>query len=209
MHRFASIFLVATLCVSCISYPSGYHLYEDLRSFRALPLEQIPGESYRLVWHAWHQRPGLILANCSEKCSLELRYTDGYGTYSQGKLDGVVNAAITEAEFNKIAASFENGKFSSLSPDLRPNEAYEGLKKGGTEDEIIICLHAPHYYLESYIQQDYRVIYRYCQDNYTEDLAIAFPLIELAEKYFSDEMKLVKAVWLDETSGAGHPVAAH
>lgn len=203
MHRFMAMISSAVLCCSCISYPSDYHLYEDLRSFRAQPLEQIPGESYRLVWHAWHQRPGLILANCSKYCYLELRYTDGYGTYSQGKLDGVVKTAITKSEFKTVVNGFEEGQFANLNPYLRPDERYDGLIESASEDEIVICLHAPYYYLERYVKKEYLVIYRYCQNNYSEDLAVAFPLIELAEKYFPSEMKLIKAVWLNNDQEDG------
>ena len=190
------------ICASCagIPYPTDFHLYDDLRSFKAKPMQQLAGNSYRLVWHAWHQTPGLITANCfKEECSLEVRHTDGYGTYQQGKLVGRGKVNISRHEFEVVAGGFNKNRFRELSPNLRQNSRYAGLASENDNSEAIkICLHAPHYYLESNVEGEYHVIYRYCQDDYGRDLEVAFPLIELAEKYFPSQMQHITAVWIQE-----------
>lgn len=194
-------------------YPSDYHLYSNLSSFRAPVLQSITGNSYRLVWHAWHQKPATILANCNKSiCYLELRYTDGYGTYYQGKLQESLKKNISVNEFERIATGFAENGFSSLSPQLRENSAYEGIKYEITEEEkddkmetVTFCLHAPHYYLESNIDDRYHLIYRYCQPNYTDDLKSAFPLIELAEKTFPKQMEDISAYWIKELEYENSP----
>lgn len=192
----------ALVCAACagISYPSDLPLYEDLRSFRAKPLQQFNGSSYRLVWHAWHQTPGLITANCYKgECTLELRYTDGYGTYQQGKLAGRAKVNISNHEYEGVAESFVTNRFGELISYPKRNNPYEETFSEDEDfEEISICLHAPHYYLESYMESEYYVIYRYCEDNYRRDLRVAFPLIELAEKYFPTQMEHVTAVWIQE-----------
>ena len=180
-----------------ISYPSDFHQYEDLRSFKALPVQQIPGRSIRLTWHAWHKTPGLILANCDgQECYLEVRFTDGYGTYQQGKLKGIRKAKISQEEFNTISFAFDQGGFAALEPQLRQEERYSGLLQ--TDGTIAICIHSPHYYLETYENGRHHVIYRYCQDDYDDGLYIAMPLIELAEHYFPSEMLKIFAIWIEE-----------
>jgi len=189
---------------SCISlerynYPSDFHQYEELQSFKAPPIESIKGTSYRLTWHAWHKTPSLILANClDQKCGLELRFTDGYGTYSQGKLAGIRRAEITNEEFNRIERAFIEGGFANLPPLLRKKDEYHGLKESEDENEIVICIHAPSYYLETYENTQHHIIYRYCQENYTDGLRVAMPLIELAETHFPKEMPSIIAVWIEE-----------
>lgn len=193
--------LMLSSCVSLerYNYPSDFHQYEELQSFKAPPVEQIAGKSFRLTWHAWHKTPALILANCvDQKCRLELRFTDGYGTYSQGKLAGIRQTKITIEEFNIIERAFVEGRFESLPPLLRREDEYHGLKESENENEIIICVHAPSYYLEAYENTQHHIIYRYCQENYTDGLRVAMPLIELAETHFPEEMPSIIAVWIEK-----------
>lgn len=183
--------------LSSISYPSDFHQYEELRSFRAPPIEQIPGHSIRLTWHAWHKKPALILANCAEaKCRLELRFTDGYGTYRQGKLEGVRQVSISKREFDVIAISLEEGGFDDLPSDLRENR--NASLEPDSDGNIAICIHSPSYYLETFENGRRQMIYRYCQNNYEDGLRLAIPLIELAEEHFGKEMSSITAVWIDE-----------
>lgn len=130
---------------------------------------------------------------------LELRYTNGVGTYRSGKLAGIRRKKITPSEFRRIEQSFENGNFYQLSPTLRENNGYYGFtvseEKG---EEELICLHAPTYYLESYRNGEHHLLYRYCQDDYEDGLKVAMPLIELAEVYFPKEMEGITAFWLQE-----------
>jgi hypothetical protein len=177
-----------------------YHHSEDLKSFKAPMLKDIKGESYRLTWHAWHQQPGLILANCYKKhCSLELIYTNGYGTYQQGELINKQKIRITEKEFADVRSAFAFNDFRAASADLRHHFSLEETASDNGELVTVhICLHAPHYYLEAKVNKEHYLIYRYCQDNYKKDLQRAFPLIELAEKYFPAEMPKIKAHWLNE-----------
>ena len=180
-----------------ISYPSDFHQYEELRSFKAPPIEQIEGQSIRLTWHAWHKAPGLILANCAnQQCHLEVRFTDGYGTYRQGSLKGIRKADISREEFDAIDLAFERGGFTALEPQLRENDEYLGAAQ--SDGSIAICIHAPHYYLETLKENRRHIIYRYCQDNYDDGLRIAMPLVELAEHYFPNEMSKIIAVWIEE-----------
>ena len=191
--------LMVSACttVGVHEYPSDYHLYEILESFRAPAIEQIEGQSYRLVWHAWHQSPGLILANCiDQKCMIEVRYTDGYGTYSQGKLEGSRTAEISRSEFEEIGRAFERDGFWNLEPHLRPNEPYRGVSGNASDDGPAICLHAPSYYLEGFDDGQSHLIYRYCQRNYDDGIQMAMPLIEMAERHFPAEMEKIVAKWL-------------
>lgn len=207
--RTAAVLFAGVALASCqsgdeISYPSDYHQYDDLRSFRAPPIEQIDGRSYRLTWHPWHKTPSLILANCNEtSCFIEVRFTDGYGTYTQGKLRGVRKQEISFDDFRKIERAFNEADFNSLEPHLREGNASQGLYEPQSDDVVaIICVHAPAYYLETYDGFQKRMIYRYCQDDYDEGLRIAMPLIELAERSFPLEMKAIVAEWIeDERAG--------
>jgi len=185
-----------------ISYPSDFHQYKDLRSFKAPPIEQIEGQSIRLIWHAWHKTPGLILANCTDQqCRLEVRFTDGYGTYRQGNLEGIRKVDISREEFDAIELAFERGGFAALEPQLRENDEYSGVTQSDSsvaDGFISICIHTPHYYLETFKENHRHIIYRYCQDNYDDGLRIAMPLVELAERYFPNEMSKITATWGEE-----------
>ena len=195
----AGLWLSSCQSLSGISYPSDFHQYEELRSFKAPPVEDIDGQSYRLTWHAWHKTPGLILANCNgSDCFIEVRFTDGYGTYSQGDLAGIRKAEISRNEFEEIDLAFRVGGFYELKPQLRAAEQYHGLKASENEGELVICLHAPSYYLEAFDGSKKHMIYRYCQDNYDDGLRVAMPLIELAERNFPNEMKSIVAVWIED-----------
>ena len=191
--------LIASACttVGGHEYPSDYHLYEILESFRAPAIEQIEGQSYRLVWHAWHQSPGLILANCiDQKCMIEVRYTDGYGTYTQGKLEAIRTAEISRSEFEEIGRAFEGDGFWKLEPNLRPGDPYLGVSENASDESLRICLHAPSYYLEGFEEGRSHLIYRYCQRNYDDGIQVAMPLIEIAERHFPEEMEKIVAKWL-------------
>lgn len=182
-----SIALSACSTTLGISYPSNFHQYESLRSFKARPIEQIEGQSIRLTWHAWHKSPGLILANCANQlCYLEIRFTNGYGTYQQGNLSGIRKVVIAREEFDTIEATFDRDGFAALEPQLRENGPYSSIAP--PDGSITFCVHAPHYYLETFKENHRHIIYRYCQDNYDDGLRIAKPLIELAEHYFPNEM---------------------
>lgn len=194
----ACVFTVsACTTVGGHEYPSDYHLYETLQSFRAPAIEQIEGQSYRLVWHAWHQSPGLILANCKDQeCVIEVRYTDGYGTYSQGKLEGSRTAKISRSDFEEIGRAFEGDGFWKLEPHLRPGEPYLGVSENASDESPAICLHAPSYYLEGFEEGRSHLIYRYCQRNYEDGIQVAMPLIKMAERHFPEEMEKIVAKWL-------------
>nr|WP_298897400.1 hypothetical protein [uncultured Altererythrobacter sp.] len=201
MKRISSVagILIVSACTTTggHEYPSDYHLYENLRSFRAPAIEQIEGQSYRLVWHAWHQSPGLILANCTNlKCMIEVRYTDGYGTYTQGTLERVRSTEISRSEFEEIGSAFERDGFWNLESHLRPNEPYLGVNDNAPDEGPVICLHAPSYYLEGLEIGQNHTIYRYCQNNYDDGIQVAMPLIELAERHFPAEMGKIVAKWL-------------
>lgn len=178
-------------------YPSDYHQYGVLESFRAPAIQEIAGRSYRLTWHAWHKKPGLIRATCEvDSCELELRFTDGYGTYTQGKLAGVRTTGISRDEFDAIEQAFAEGDFASFDPDLRDGEPYAGVVDQAEEGAIPICIHAPSYYLESYDGERHKIVYRYCQSDYGDALGIARPLVELSARYFPEETALVSAEWI-------------
>lgn len=197
----AALILIVAACTTIggHEYPSDYHLYETLDSFRAPAIEQIEGQSYRLVWHAWHQAPGLILANCiDQKCMIEVRYTDGYGTYTQGKLEAIHTAEISRSEFEEIGSAFERDGFWGLEPHLRPGEPYLGVSDNAPDEGPAICLHAPSYYLQGFEEGRSHLIYRYCQRNYDDGIQVAMPLIEIAERHFPDEMEKIVAKWLKD-----------
>lgn len=174
------IFVLAG-CASAPPVPDDLPHAEELRSLRVGPLAA-GGETLRIALHEWHKRPALITLSCEgENCDLEMRMTDGYGTYRQGRLNLIETESIEKALFDTVIEEVSARGFWRLEPQLR--EKFEGVNADGS---VALCLHAPHYYAEGRSDGRRQLIYRYCQPNYADGLVTLAPLLKLAAETFPD-----------------------
>ncbi|MEZ5689584.1 MAG: hypothetical protein R3E21_12510 [Caenibius sp.] len=116
---------------------------------------------------------------------------------------GIREVKISQEEFDAIDLAFENDGFAAFEPQLRENDEYSGTAQ--PDGSIAFCIHAPHYYLETFKEYRRHIIYRYCQDNYDDGLRTAMPLVELAIHYFPNEMSKITAVWVEKELDAELP----
>jgi hypothetical protein len=164
---------------------------DDLQS---LELEELRGggPSYRLIWHAWHRRPGALTLWCETSgCRAQLRYTDGYGTYQQGKLYYSQSRHVDRETAGQVMEAVDQSAFWRLVPHLPVDGPYGARPTLG---EPSICLHAPYYFLEGRKQNQSQLVYRYCQPRYGDGIAAVQPMIDLFERLFPTAMTQVKAV---------------
>ena len=161
-----------------------------LNSMRALPLGD-DARSYRLIWHAWHKKPGMLTLVCdSKQCSAELRHTDGYGTYRQGTLEDIYTKRVERAKAHQVMAALESGGLWALAPQVLDEN---GKRTGLPQDSVdSICLHAPHYYIEAKDSGRSLLAYRYCQSNYMDGLNAVAPLIALFDELFPVPLAKIK-----------------
>jgi hypothetical protein len=147
--------------------------------------------AYRLIWHAWHKKPGILTLQCDTKeCSAELRHTDGYGTYRQGTLEDIFIKRVERTKALAVMKAIDDGGLWSLPPQVR-NE--KGERAGLPEDsKTQLCLHAPYYYIEAKDSGRSLLAYRYCQSNYLDGLNIMAPLIALFDEFFPEQLAKVK-----------------
>jgi hypothetical protein len=163
----------------------------DLASMNLTPLDG-QGPSYRLIWHAWHRRPGSLTLWCEQsRCQAELRYTDGYGTYNQGRLHYARTRPVSRETAQNVMAAMDQNGFWQLTAHLPTGGPYGDRP---TLSEPSICLHAPHYFLEGRRADQSRLVYRYCQPNVNDGLVAVKPMIDLFDTLFPDDFPQVKAV---------------
>ncbi len=162
----------------------------DLRSMQAEPLAD-NRRAYRLIWHAWHKKPGILTLWCDpEACSAELRHTDGFGTYRQGNLTGLYTLRVERTKALEVMAAIDAGGLWTLAPQVRGKD---GARSGLPEDsKDSICLHAPHYFIEAKDSGHSLLAYRYCQSNYMDGLNAMAPLISLFDELFPVPLALIK-----------------
>jgi hypothetical protein len=171
-------------------YPVGLPHAEDLASMQARPLPD-HSRAYRLIWHAWHKKPGMLTLTCARTaCTAELRHTNGYGTYRQGRLQRVYRKKVATDEALSVMAALDAGGVWTLPPQLPVGV---GMRAGMPEgSELRICLHAPHYYVEAKDGERSILAYRHCQSNYKDGLNAMAPLIALFDRIFPVPLALVK-----------------
>lgn len=163
----------------------------DLRSMQLEPLAQ-DGDSYRLIWHAWHRRPGVLTLTCRRaSCHAEIRYTNGYGTYTQGNLAVVERRSVPSDVVRPVMSVIETNRLWEIAPDLPTNGLYGPRQGRGTNQEIEICIHAPHYFIEAQAAGRSLLLYRYCQANYADGLNAVAPMIALFGNLFPEQMSQV------------------
>ena len=162
----------------------------DLRSMQAEPLGD-NRRAYRLIWHAWHKKPGILTLWCDPKsCSAELRHTDGFGTYQQGNLTGLYTLRVERTKALEVMDAIDAGGLWTLDPQVRGKD---GARVGLPEDsKEAICLHAPHYFIEAKDSGRSLLAYRYCQSNYMDGLTAMAPLISLFDELFPVPLALIK-----------------
>jgi hypothetical protein len=180
----------AVLLVGCSHAPSpGSELphAEELRSLRAPALAALEGDTLRIVFHDWHRSPGLLTLNCRRSCTLEVRTTDGYGTYQQGTLDRAATVRVAESEARAVMEAVGDRGFWRLLP-LLPEGGTYGFRPGGGD---MICLHAPYYYLEGRVGERKQLVHRYCQEGYEDGWVAAAPLLEMFRRRFPEEFAAV------------------
>ncbi len=163
---------------------------EDLKSMRAQPLRD-DARGYRLIWHAWHKKPGILTLTCKAgACTAELRHTDGFGTYRQGKLEKIYTKRVQESKALQVMAALDEGGVWALPPQVADEKGYRiGLPEGG---QGWICLHAPYYFVEAKKPGRSLLAYRYCQPNYRDGLDAMVPLITLFEELFPTRISAVR-----------------
>ncbi len=158
----------------------------DLASFEAQILNLEEGEVIRFVLHEWHKQPGLISARCSAvSCVLEVRLTDGYGTYDQGSLSFQDSVPMAHSDFDRLANELRDRGFWELS-ETRGESVREIVDENG-ERRIALCMHAPHYFLQARIEGERRSVARYCQDNYSDAYVAGAHLLEIAAREFPEQ----------------------
>ncbi|MEQ1706886.1 MAG: hypothetical protein ABL864_00970 [Terricaulis sp.] len=134
----------------------------------------------------------MTIACREEVCFAELRHTDGYGTYAQGRLALVERRPIPLGEARSVTSAIDG--LWALDPDL-PIDGLYGLRRPVKSDEevIEICIHAPHYFIEARTRSRSFLMYRYCQDNYDDGLIALTPMLALFERLFPEPMSQVSA----------------
>jgi hypothetical protein len=162
----------------------------NLKSMNAQPLRD-DARAYRLIWHAWHKKPGMLTLTCKAgACTAELRHTDGFGTYHQGKLEKVYTKRVQELKALQVMSALDEGGVWALPPQLADEKGYRiGLPEGGQD---WICLHAPYYFVEAKKLGRSLLAYRYCQPNYRDGLDAMAPLITLFEELFPTRISAVR-----------------
>ena len=160
--------------------------------------------AYRLIWHAWHKKPGILTLQCGpNECSAELRHTDGYGTYQQGSLEDIYIKRVERTKALAVMDAIDDGGLWSLPPQVR-NE--KGERDGLPEDsKTQICLHAPYYYIEAKDSGRSFLAYRYCQSDYMDGLKAMAPLIALFDELFPEQLAKVKPAPATATAKIGEP----
>jgi hypothetical protein len=164
--------------------------WRDLQSMRAELLSD-QARAYRLIWHAWHKKPGILTLQCDPKeCSAELRHTDGYGTYRQGTLEDIFIKRVERTKAMAVMDAISAGGVWSLPPQVRVEK---GERVGLPEDsKTQLCLHAPYYYIEAKDSGRSLMAYRYCQSNYMDGLKAMAPLIVFFDELFPEQLAKVK-----------------
>jgi hypothetical protein len=162
----------------------------DLQSMQAEPLADNM-RAYRLIWHAWHKKPGILTLWCDPAaCSAELRHTDGFGTYRRGNLAGLYTLRVERTKALEVMAAIDAGGLWTLDPQVRDKN---GARPGLPQDSIdSICLHAPHYFIEAKDSGRSLLAYRYCQSNYMDGLNAVAPLIALFDELFPIPLAMIK-----------------
>lgn len=161
--------------------------HNELASMEMSPLVG-DGPSYRLIWHAWHRRPGALTLSCDQRrCTAELRHTDGYGTYQQGTLAFNQTRTVRHERALQVIAAMQTHGVFGLKPDL-PVDGNSYLRPGHGNN---ICLHAPNFYIEARHGPQSVLAYRFCQDDYESSIATVRPLIDLFTELFPREMSQV------------------
>ncbi len=153
---------------------------ENLAAFNEPPIEDAVPDTYRLVWHPAHMNAAVISAYSRGGNSyLRISQTDGYGTYTVGKLKDVGEAEIANSQFERIATSFR------ALADLVPLGREPAVWPDG---KARICLHSSSYALESRVGNEARIISRWCHPDFSRDFGIAEPLVFLAREKFPKQM---------------------
>jgi hypothetical protein len=175
--------------------------WRELQSMRAEPLSD-QARAYRLIWHAWHKKPGILTLHCDTKeCSAELRHTDGYGTYQQGSLEDISKKPVERTKAMAVMDALNVGGVWSLPPQVHSEK---GERVGLPEDaKTQICLHAPYYYIEAKDSGRSLLAYRYCQSNYMDGLNSMTPLIALFDELFPEQLLKVKPTPATATAKIG------
>ncbi len=174
-----------TACASAPWVPDDAPHADELRSFEKATLRSQEGDGFRLLLHEWHLQPALLEAACNrDTCWLEIRLTNGYGTYFQGELEAVNSAPLPRERFHALAEQLGSRGIWNL-PDHN-DELRTGVDENG-EEVIYICMHSPSYFVEARIGNDYIVVQRYCEDNYEDGYTVAAPLLALFQEEFPAE----------------------
>lgn len=187
-------FLCALLLVppAYAEAPAAPHA-DDLRSMQLEPLST-EGDAYRLVWHAWHRRPSTLTLTCDDDaCHAELRYTNGYGTYTQGALAFVEQRAVPVELARSVMSAIDANNVWQLTPDLPVDGLYGRRGTPSSSDSIGICIHSPHYFIEAHAAGRSLLMYRYCQNNYNDGLSALAPMTALFDELFPEHMSQVSS----------------
>lgn len=145
----------------------------------ALKLGAIKNETaltYRVILHLWHANIGALSLSCKqEECELNIRRTDGYGTYSVGKLVEEQTYSISRNEAQKILP--HQDQLASMPEQINPFQ-------------FGLCLHAPSFLIESLDGVAPVRRFRHCKEGmWSEYLETACPLIEYAWSVDPQNMK--------------------
>ncbi|MCU0882263.1 MAG: hypothetical protein MUF14_06305 [Hyphomonadaceae bacterium] len=154
------------------------------------------GPTYRLIWHAWHRRPGALTLSCTpRRCTAELRYTDGYGTYRQGTLARTLSKTVDRVRAEAIIETINGNGLFALKAYLPVGTLYNRpeLAQDSPQGANMICLHAPSYFVEAVNDGRTQLAYRFCQEHYSDGLDALKPMIDLFGQLFPDDMSQVSA----------------
>lgn len=178
-----SVLLPLILFVAGCSSHNPKVIYSQ-KMFEEPRISQRSGEVYRLFWAAKRQHPIAIIISdpLGSGPKIELKSTNGYATYTEGKLNNHFERQISLNEFRDFQERFQG--FSDLISD--DDRDITGPNDG---DTILICIHASSYSVEIKSRDFSHYISRSaCADSFEVDMNYVVPFISMAHAYFEEEL---------------------